>query len=353
MLDFKNKTRPMHTATVDAPKNSRFLAINHGPISFEKDTYKGGKKIPTRMTLLRPLAAGWVGAPYKQGQKGVRTSKLSEMIAGAVRFYSFEKVANNNEKGPRCDDITFELRGGDTLNFWIDDKRLDEVKRGLPDGLTKIEPFSVCEVLIAPRNSTATAKGSGCKITNVKPSSFTLYSCMQDIEELPTTYVDARAVALKNQQAQPVIANDLITNESVFYVQVAPKAYIHEDESLESTMITLVNTGIDPVDIPVPTLLQYTNCTRKDQACSLLEMAIACNALRLLVFTNDFWKSATASQLRAIPLINTELLLMAVQPERVGEQTIFPTDNTVVVDDVTYGIQIHVEQVRLWLCIPA
>ena len=339
-----SKSRPLHTATVDSPKNARFLAINHGPISFEKETYKGGKKIPTRITLIRPLAAGWAGAPYKQGQKGVRTSKLSEMVAGnAMRFYSFEKVANNSEKGPRCDDITFELRAGDTLNFWIDEKRLEEVKRGLPEELTRIEAFTVCEILIASRNSAATEKNSGCKIANVKPCSFTLYSCMADVEGFPSNYVDARELALKNQQAQTAISADLMTNESVFHVQCSPKAYIHDDEDPEAGMITLVNTGVEPIDIPVQTLLKYTNCTRKDQACSLLEMAIASRSLGLLVFTNDFWKTATASQLRAVPIINTELLLQSV--DKIGEKTTFPVDGSVVVEDVTYSIQLHIDEV--------
>lgn len=183
MLDFKTKSRPFHTAAIDPSKNAKFLAVNHGPVSFEKETYKGNKRIPTRFTIIRPLTAGWAAAPYKQGQKGVKTSKLSELLGGnnlATKFYAYEKLPNNMEKGPRCEDITFELRATNTLNFWLDEKRLDELKKTLNPELTKIEPFTLCEIQVAPRNREAvTTKNSGCKIVEVQPSPYTLHSCIQ------------------------------------------------------------------------------------------------------------------------------------------------------------------------------
>ena len=345
LLDFQNKSRPLHTASVDKPKNATFLGINHGLISFEKEAYKGkAKPPPTRVTLLRPLQAGWVSAPYKQGQK-LRGPKLSEMCAGGIRFFAYEKVTNNMEKGPRCDDISYELHPGDTLNLWIDEKRLDEVKRDLPEDILKIEPFTVCIVTISPKNSDGTAQGKGCKISAIRPCGFTLYSCMPDLEAFPLSLADARTQALKEQQARPFVTSDLNPAESLFHIYCDRKAYIHEHEELDDAMVTLVNTGIEPVDIPIKTLLQYTNCSRKDQACSLLELAIASSALQLLVFNSDYWKTATGSHLRAIPIIDTELLLQSITPALVGTQTCFNTEHTMMVDDINYQIQIHVDQV--------
>ena len=83
------------------------------------------------------------------------------------------------EKGPRCDDTTFELRTGNALNFWLDEKRLDEIKKTLPEGIAKIEPFTVCEIQISPKNNESITKGFACKIATVKPCDFTLYSCIQ------------------------------------------------------------------------------------------------------------------------------------------------------------------------------
>jgi len=151
---------------------------------------------------------------------------------------------------------------------------------------------------------------------------------------------------LKYQQAQPHIANDLITDEPVFHIFSHHKAYIHDEvegQIPDQEMITLVNSGTEPIDIPVSTLLQYTNSTRKDWACSLLELAIANNALQLLVVSNDYWKTATHSSLRGIPLVNTDILLQSIIPALVGTQMSFPTPNTTTIEDITYFIHIHVD----------
>jgi len=72
-------------------------------------------------------------------------------------------------------------------------------------------------------------------------------------------------------------------------------------------------------------------------------MAIATNSLQLLVFSNDFWKSAAHSSLRAIPIINTETMLSSVIPAMIGTQTTFQTPHETVIDDETYHIQINVD----------
>jgi hypothetical protein len=151
---------------------------------------------------------------------------------------------------------------------------------------------------------------------------------------------------LKYQEAQPHIANDLVTDEPVFHLFSHHKAYIHDDTEGQTPgeeMITLVNSGAEPIDIPVSILLQYTNSTRKDYACSLLELAIANNALQMLVISNDFWKSATHSSLRGIPLVNTDILLQSIVPSLVGSQTSFPMPNTTTIEDTTYSIHINVD----------
>jgi hypothetical protein len=188
MMDFKSKLRPCYIAATEQNKNSKFLAINHTPVSFDKEAYRGNKKIPTRFTIIRPLSAGWGSAPYKQHQKGVAVKRLSEITSSteqgaSVKMYSFEKVSSNMEKGPRCDDITFEIRTGNTLNFWLDEKRLEELKRNPSMGQMDktINEFTLCEIQVSSKNKDGALKGSGCKITEIKPCSFTLYSCVEVI----------------------------------------------------------------------------------------------------------------------------------------------------------------------------
>jgi hypothetical protein len=166
------------------------------------------------------------------------------------------------------------------------------------------------------------------------------------VERLPSTLADARTNLLKYQQSQPHITNDLLTDEPAFHIYVQSKAYIHDEPEGQipgQEMITIVNSGTEPIDVPVSVLLQYTNSTRKEWACSLLELAIVNNALQMLVINNDYWKSATHSSLRGIPLVNTETLLQSVVPALIGTQTTFPTHNTTTIEDINYSILINVD----------
>ena len=353
MLDFKVKSRPCFTAAVNESKNPKFIAINHNAISFEKETYKGNKKIPTRFTIIRPLAAGWGAAPYTQNQKNRGSKRLSDLSSNkgggdqggpVMRMYSFEKASNNMDKGPRCDDLSFEIQAGNTFMFWLDEKRLEDnsLKRAI-NGIDRIEALTVCEIQITSKNSEGAGKGSTCKISEIRPCDFSLYSCMDDVERFPSNLADARSTQLKFQHSQSLISRDLVPEEASFHLFASPKAFIQEEEQGMEDMIRIVNSGADPIDIPVTTLLQYTNSTRKDWACSLLEMAIANGALQLFVINNDFWKNATHSSLRAVPLINTEILLQSVVPSLIGTVADFETPNTTTIDDITYNIQIHVD----------
>ena len=167
------------------------------------------------------------------------------------------------------------------------------------------------------------------------------------MERFPGTLVDARTVQLRHQQHQTHIASDLVTNEPAFHMHIPIKAFIHEDPEAptDDMLITLVNTGIAPIDIPVHTLLAYTNHTDRRQACALLEIAIASSAVQMLVVYNEYWKNATHSELRGIPIIDTETLLRCVVPALVGEQTCFPTPNMLQYEDINYNIQIQIDPV--------
>jgi hypothetical protein len=183
MLDFKFKTRPCNTFPLDSSKNSTFLAINHREISFDMETYKAGKRVPHRFTVIRPLQAGWSAAPYKKNQKGVATKRLSELATvdsnPAIKMYSFEKGATNMDKGPRRDEFTFEICSGNALNFWLDDQRVTLMKKDQPSLQDHIPAFTVCEIHIASKNVDGVAKSSACKVVDIKPKSFTLHSCME------------------------------------------------------------------------------------------------------------------------------------------------------------------------------
>ena len=348
MQDFRTKTRVMNTASLNESKNSKFIAINHTNITFEKEAYKGNKKIPTRFTIIRPLSTGWGAAPYKQNTKTIGAKKLSELsymgTQPVMKMWGFEKVPSNMEKGPRVDDANWELRAGNTLMYWLDEQRVREIRE--KQSIEKIDAFTICEIQISTRNTESIAKGSGVKITEIKPCNYSLYSCIADLDHFSPTLADARTQELKTQQTYPHIARDLVPENPAFHVVVHHKAYFNDDDTNETGYVRLLNWGgSDTIDIPLCALAKYTNLdpTHKLTACNLLEIAIATNALQLLVFNNDFWRSPTESHLRGIPIINTENLLHSVIPALIGTQTTFQTPYDITIDDTTFHIQIHID----------
>lgn len=354
MQDFRIKSRPMLTAALNESKNAKLLAINHTAITFDKDAYKGNKKIPTRFTIIRPLSVGWGAAPYAKNSKPIGTKRLSEITTNAdglsLRMWGYEKVSNNMEKGPRIDDVTWELKTGNTILYWLDEQRVRDVREKL--FIDRIEEFTVCEIEVASKNNEQTAKGFGVSIKEVRPCQFSMYSCMQDLDKFAPTLAGARAQELRAQQTQQYIARDLVPEQVVFHTFVSHKAIINDDiPGSEFPMVQIANWGSgETIDIPMSVLLKYTNHTakpgqepRRDWACSLLEVAIATNSLQLLVFSSDFWKTAVHSSLRAIPIINTETLLSSVIPAMIGTQNTFQTPHETTIDDAIYHLQIHVD----------
>jgi hypothetical protein len=350
MQDFRTKTRAVNTASTADAKNAKFLAINQTAISFEKDIYKGNKKIPTRFTLIRPLSTGWGAAPYKQNSKVIGAKRLSELTyQGAqhqpvLKMYSFEKVPSNMEKGPRVDDINWELKAGNTLVFWLDEQRVREIRE--KQNIEKIDAFTVCEIQIAARNTESVAKNSGAKIVEIRPCNFSLYSCLDDLSHFAPTLADARSQELRTQQLFPQIAKDLVPENPAFHVHVHHKAFFNDEHTAETGFVRLLNWGgSDTIDIHLDTLAKYTNLdpTYKLTACNLLEIAIATNSLQLMVFSNDFWRSPTESHLRAIPIINPESLFNSVIPSLIGTQTTFQTPYDITIDDTTFHIQIQID----------
>jgi hypothetical protein len=349
MQDFRSKTRAMNTAALADAKNAKFLAINHTNISFDKDVYKGNKRIPTRFTIIRPLSTGWGAAPYKQNTKMIGAKRLSELTfqtaqQPVMKMWPFEKVTSNMEKGPRCDDISWELKTGNTLVFWLDEQRVREIRE--KQNIEKIDAFTVCEIQVAVRNTESAAKGSGVKIVEIKPCEFSLYSCMHDLDFFAPTLADARTQELQTQQLYPHIGRDLVPENPAFHVHVHHKAFFNDENTMETGYVRLLNWGGgETIDIPLVTLAKYANLdpNYKLTACNLLEIAIATNSLQLLVFANDFWRSPTESHLRGIPIINTENLLLSVIPGLVGTQTTFQTPYEITIDDTTFHIQIHID----------
>ena len=333
------KNRSGFTASMQEAKNSRFLAINHTDVPCDPTALASGKPVPVRFTLLRPLSAGFSSSPYKSpapGRKVVQdpnAKKLSELkyvtnAAGNAQpvmdLYAFAKVGTM-DKGPRNDDLKTTLMAGDTLTMWLDEARLRDQGGKFSDpivpvGMASIPAFTVCELAISPKNEDRAKEGSAIKIVSVKPSAFSLYSCMNDVAFLPASLAQARTEALGRKDSTPTAAKDLDVKDCPFWFHVSKDTVVDDSMVEQSGMVVLQNTGdsdMPSVEIPVEVLLRYTNTTRADWACPLLEIAVSCASLSIMVFSSDWWAKNGGTGFRAVPLINVEGLLASLTPKAI------------------------------------
>ena len=341
------KSNPLLPNAVKS-KDPRFLAVNHNDIPCTVEQLRGRPKaIPIKFTILRPLCDGFGAAPYvaeaKDKKAMTNARKYSTMVFRdnqcSMVMYPYEKAEVLGDKGPLID-RPFELENGNTVTFFLDSKRLREdatrENPSLPRNTTLVPMFTLCELTIAPKSSQAEEKGSSFRIVMVRQASCSCYSVWSDIQHLPTTLQDARMRQLEHAGAFPNIHKDLETRDVPFRLHVSSSAQI-EDTGVNGPC--LVNWGSGPpIQFPVAQLLQYTNSTRLDWSIALLNVAIACESLHVLVFSNDFW-SKDGSIYKGLPLVDTEHLLELIEPGDTKE-----TRYTTVVDSKQYRVVISLDR---------
>jgi hypothetical protein len=348
------KTRQAFTGSLTDGKNPRFIAVNHKEVPCTADQLKkNGKPTAVPFTILRPLSAGFASAPYKmKDQKRDPDAKPLSMLSytksdlgvaqPVMTMHSYQRVGIS-DKGPRSE-ASWRLAAGNTILLWLDEQRLKEDGgKGdplLPVGVLTIPPFSICEISVGPKNEETMKKGSSVKIITVRVATYSLYSLQSDLSFLSTSLADARTLQLTERDAQPMLARDLEVKDVPFWANVSKAAFI--DDSAITDSVRVVNWGdplIPQIDIPIDVLMTYTNCIRPDWACALLETAIAASAVKVLVFSSDFWKTQGGSSgFRAVPVIDTDVLLAAVTKPGTVYNTTFRVD----VEDVPHMVQIEV-----------
>lgn len=138
-----------------------------------------------------------------------------------------------------------------------------------------------------------------------------------------------------------------------FFARVDAGATVGDEDADHLGTVKVTNWGdpsIPNVDITTDVLLKYTNSPKVQWAVALLDVAIACNALSLVVFSNDYWTKGGESGFRAIPIIDAEALLGALVPCEVPNAPVdttdgflgFNTNQTVEVDGQEHSVQIQI-----------
>lgn len=339
------KSRPITPSNVES-KDPRCLAINHAeiPCTIEQ-MRKNGKAIPVKFTILKPLSAGFGAAPFSMATKDKKdpnARKYSQLVYKGsecvLRMYPFEKTAVLGDKGPLIE-RPFTIECGNTVTLFLDVKKLKEDstrdKPCLPHNTVSVPQFTLCEITLAPKSHEAEEKGSCIKVTMVRIAPYSLYSLWNVFPQLPITLQDARVAQMEHVAIFPNIHKDIETRDVPFIIQLSSQAQI--DETGAEPML-LNWGGSEPIVLSRQTLLRYTNTTRLDWAIALLNVAIACESVKVIVFSNDFW-TKDGSVYKGIPMIDTEHLLEPVEPGASVE-----TRYSTVVDDEKYRINIVVEK---------
>lgn len=321
-------------------RNGKFLAINHTAIPC-RPTELGDKAAAIGLTLLRAHSAGYGVAPYARNmKKGAETKKLFEMVppsvdapdtaASTMRMWSYEK--KSMARGPRCDDISFELGPGDTFTFFVSPQTFENMKmddpenasNALPVDVESIPEFSLLEITVSPKSRDSCLAGSGFRICTVRMLSrnnLSLYSLMAtDLQALPKSLAAYTRATQAKRENFPMLARDLEDSKAAFLLDACPCTSFVNDDNLTagtSNMVQLVvgNGVLDEgefIDVPVDILCRYTNTQDVRHACALVECAAALGALRVFVAHNSYWGRKGASRYRGVPLVDTGAFFSAV-----------------------------------------
>lgn len=306
------KSRASFVGTSVEGKCPKFLAMNHEAINKEG---LGKKAIPHKFTLLRATSPGFGSAPYKNKSttRNPDAKPLAEVSyentdgrpMTVMKMYTYPKVGMY-DKGPRSE-LSWTLAPGNTIKLWLDEERVTNDATLLA---VSIPAFTLCEISVAPKTEESVKKGWCFKITSVRPADFSLHSMTTDLQFLSPSLGEARTREMQAKAAQPLLEKELETQSVAFWTRVRKGASLDDSEGT----VKLVNWGEPfPVELPTATLLYATNCKRVDWACALLEVALAAEAVSVLVFANDFWKGGP----KAVPIVDTTILLIALESTKV------------------------------------
>lgn len=304
-------------------------------------------------TVLGFPKLGFVSAPYAKKAKAgkeppAQPKRLLESLTTnqygevtSVKVFSFHKANSNYDKGPRDEDCTSVINIGQTLTFYINEFMFDTKEKAVfPEGIEgPIPAYSVIEVQLNPSHNQS--KGYGMKIAKIAPQSYSLYSYLgtENLNALIRT--PEYALALNKEwarQCEP-IANLVEQSRIAFVCQIHNTARVVDvgDGTLFLRVECQVGgqdtpaPGVHCIDMSVSDLLKFTNCPDDIlQARTLVDLAIASGALKMLVTFDDYYnkQDATLSQYRGVPLIDCGQFLSNVQESLLQTSdlsVIFPT----------------------------
>ena len=183
----------------EAGTHLRCVCLNTIPCTAEGAA--AAPKTRYSVTVIEIPKGGTSYAPYKKSKDGKavreKTAQPLAEVAPAgtsVKLYSFAKTKNNMEKGPRDENLTFTIRCGQTLTFYLNDWMFGADRNVFQEGVDSIPAYSMVDFIISSTNN-EDPKGYGFKINRIVPHASTLYSYMTPsaLMALPSNKDTARA----------------------------------------------------------------------------------------------------------------------------------------------------------------
>ena len=375
--DFRCKELPFFLASVKADTTwPRVMAYCDSDIpltyeEFDKVSKRdpNSRSITVNFVVINAISPGFTKVPYSNdGSKTIVDEKAKPLSEehdcpeiGAsmkkIKCYPWTIVDGApKEKDDRKEDehLTWDIVPGMFLRFTIFKDSLkgspdaSKVKKGMikdtEEGKVRIPAFSVVELelsikgwdkwmagdikilpngkerVIDAKMECAVTKRYGVAMNGIKTLNGTLYS-VKDM--LPRVLVDSPMegqVIQKNfVKVYDKIANVIQATKSPFIVEdIARDSFFDYDAENGLIKVSQWTMGSDEcIDIALDDALRFTNCTKIEDACSLLQFACDCKCLTIVVTEDPYRQSKKDpnpiySNLYGAPIINTARLLEAI-----------------------------------------
>lgn len=249
-------------------------------------------------------AYGWSKAPYdsknkqRQEQKALYTLDSSGEYKDQTRFWSFQKVSNNMNKGARVEqkegetDLSFVLQPGTCLSFFLREDNYDAQKNMFEGAwdteLGVIDPYAPVLLQLSGTNDDQTLKGNGLKLRRVVPAPREIVcefsSCfLNNCSELQLVQnAAAECVSLK-AMSRP-------TKRCPLLCQVNSNAFVYKDPNTGT--LELVDSGMDQnagqkLFFNEQILLKALHCSDVDRALRMFSVAIGHDAVRCIYVQDE------------------------------------------------------------------
>lgn len=196
---------------------------------------------------------GWSNAPYDVKKRVSDTKPLYSTDAdgpfvGQTRFWSFTKVSNNMNKGPRCEaqegqDLSFVLPPGTCFSHFLrEDSYGDKPLFFVGEEQHELAPYAPVLLQLSSTNCEQAAKGNGLKLRRVVALPPAVLGAFCDKFFTRKEHLEeARALAV----SFPALANTAKSCAGCpLGCRVDRSAYWYHDEAAQ--VVELLDSGIDP-----------------------------------------------------------------------------------------------------------